>query len=64
MKLCPELGLEKNPETVLILELVTELFGSIINTIAISASAIANQILSIIVITGFLRFNILFSLNF
>ena len=51
MKLCPELGLEKNPETVLILELVTELFGSIINTIAIIASEIANHILSIIAIT-------------
>ena len=50
MKLCPELGLEKNPETVLILELVTELFGSIINTIAMIASAIANQIVSIIAI--------------
>ena len=50
MKLCPELGLEKKPEIGLVVELVTELFGSIINTIAMIASAIANQIVSIIAI--------------
>ena len=48
MKFCPELGLAKNPETGLRLELGADAFGSTTKTIAIIEIVIRNQILSYI----------------
>jgi len=50
MKFCPELGLEKKPETGLVLELGTEFLGSITITIAIIENVIANHTVSTILI--------------
>jgi hypothetical protein len=46
MNCCPELGLENNPNTALLLEPDNELFGSTNKTIAIIISDIRNQLLS------------------